>query len=490
MSTIRRTTWLITASVMVVSMLASSATARDDEADASQEALTFTIGSAVELALRVHPEVRSVREKSGEFGELVREARSEALPSLNAALGIRRTRDPGLLNSPFFSRLGDSDDGGGFPPEAFGAFYFDNYFWTFDVSQPIYTFGRVGNALKAAREERGGVNLDVQGVENRVSFETVQAAYAYLLAQQTLTVLQTEGTARERQLEQVETRFELQDATKLDVLRARVALANLRPDILDAENALQVARASVNNTLGRPINAPIEVLAELELPEPVPRVLRTEALLELAGQHRPELRRYGIDRRVLDARVGVTRSELRPQIRASAGFGVNTFQFGKVDDWTLRTWNAGVNFDWTIFDGMKTSSQIAVLRSQMTQSEHDETAFRNDLSVALKEANGTWIRALEALELTSLTVDEAREAERVAEESLQWGAATTLDVLQATLSVREAELNQTTAAHDALVSLAEMKYLVGFRADSPHSVIEEPASVATTRTAAEEGSNP
>lgn len=457
-----------------------SAFAGSDEEGSQPDVVTFTLNQAVELALAVNPEVLSAREKTQEFSALVREARAGALPQLDAALTWRRTRDPGLRNSnsPFFNELDPSQ----FPPNAFDAFFFSNYLWNIEVTQPIFTFGRVSNAMNAAREERGGVNLDVQGVENRVSYDTVRAAYAFLLAHQNLRVLETERESRQRQLEQVEARFELEDATKLDVLTARVALANLTPVVLQADNDLQVALASVNNTLGRPVDAPIEVLAELAAPDPLPHVMRPEALLEIAGQYRPELRRYAVDRKVLDARVGVTKSDLMPQVKAVAGFGVNTFGAANVTDLALHTWNAGVVFDWRIFDGHRAHSQVGALRSQMTQNEYDERTFKNDLSVSLKQAHGTWTRALQALEVTTLTVEQAREAERVAEESLKWGAATTLDVLQATLSLRQSELNKTTAAHDALVALAEMKYLVGFRADAPNSTIEAPQSIASVDT--------
>lgn len=481
------TRFSLTPWILIAASLAKPALARDGE---EQTVVTFTVNQAVELALAVNPEVLQVREKTAEFGELVREAKSEALPQVSAALSIRKTRDPGLRNSPFFTRFAG---GGGDPPPPgiFDAFFFTNYVWNVDVSQPIFTFGRVSNAMNAAREERGGVDLDVRAVENRISFDVVRACYAYLLAQHNLRVLETERGSRERQLEQVQVRFELQDATKLDVLRARVALANLQPVVLAADNTLQVARASVNNTLGRPIDAPIEVVAELSVPDPIPSVMRTEALLEIAGQRRPEMRRFAVDRKVLDARVGVTKSDLMPQIRATAGFGVNTFGASNVSDLALHTWNAGINFDWKLFDGHRTHSRVAALRSQKTQNEYDEQTFRDQLSVDLKEANGTWIRALEALEVTLLAVDQAREAERVAEESMKWGAATSLDVLQATLSVREAEFNQTTAAHDALVALAQMKYLVGFRADAPNSVIEQPRRISGAGASTlDEGSQP
>lgn len=481
-NTLRRLTPCI---VLCLTWLASPSFA-DSEDGEQLEVVTFTLNQAVEIALAVNPEVLSVREKTEEFGQAVREAKSEALPQLDAQLYWRRTRDPGLRNSPFFTRFAGGGDGQDLPEDAFGAFFLTNYLWNIEVQQPIYTFGRVSNAMSAAREERGGVNLDVQGIENRISFDTIRAAYAWLLAHHNLRVLETERNSRRRQLERVETRFELQDATKLDVLTAQVTLANLEPEILVADNNLAVALASVNNTLGRRVDAPIEVLAELELPDPVPNVMRPAALLEIAGQYRPELRRYAVDRKVLDARVGVTKSNLLPQIKATAGFGVNTFGAASVTDIALHTWNAGVIFDWKLFDGNRASAQVGALRSQKVQSEYDETTFKNALSVSLKQSHGTWTRALQALEVTNLTVDQAREAERVSEESLAWGAATTLEVLQATLALRQAELNQTTAAHDALVALAEMKYLVGFRSDAPDTMIEAPQSVAS----AAEGSEP
>jgi outer membrane protein TolC len=454
-----------------VSVLASG-----ESEESLQQTIQITVNQAVELALRVNPEVLQMRARTEEFGELVREARAEALPQVTARLSLAQNRDPGLRNSPFFARLLAGPDP--IPPEALSAFKFTNYVWNVDVSQPVFTFGRIPNALSAAREERTGVDLDVQEVENRVSFDAVRAAYAFLLAHSRLSVLETENAARERQLEQVQARFDLEDATRLDLLRARVALANVRPEVLAAENEVALALASVNSTLGRSADAPIDVIAELEVQQPPPVILRPAALLELAGQLRPELRRFGIDRRVLESRMGVVRSELKPEVRANAAYGINTFAAENVSDLALRTWTVGVSVDWKLFDGFRTSSQVAALRSQRTQSEFDERTFRNQLSVELEDSYGTWQRAIEALEVMSLAVEEAREAERVAEESLKWGAATTLDVIQSTLALRQAELNQRSASHDALLALAEMKYLVGFRADAPDSVIEAPGAVA------------
>ena len=446
-------------------------------AQSKPSVVTFTLAEAVGLALTTNPEVLAVRERFDEFKQLVKETKSDVFPQVSAVLAWRKTRDPGLLNSPFFTRFAGGE-GQSLPSSAFDAFFFTNYLWNFDVSQKVYSFGRISNALKVVKEERSGIDLDVREVENRISLDVARAVYGYLLAKQNLHVLEVERESRKRQLNRIQSRFEVEDATQLDLLRARVTLANLGPEILSSETAVQVAKASVNNTLGRSIDAPIEVREQLTLVQPFPNIMQVETLLEIAKKFRPELRRYAVDRKVLDAQVGVTKSELLPQISASAGFGVSTFDISNVSNFALHTWNAGVDFNWKLFDGKRTYAQVAVLRSQKTQSEYDEKAFRNQLSVRLTEASGAWNRALEALSATKLTVAEAKEAERIAEELLQNGAATTLDVFQATLSLRKAELNQTVVYHDALLALAEMKYLVGFRADSAHSIIEKLRPIA------------
>jgi HAE1 family hydrophobic/amphiphilic exporter-1 len=435
--------------------------------DIPKEMLTLT--TAVEYALNANPEVLKAREQIHEFDQLIRQARAEALPRVDGLVSVNRSRDPGLRNSPFFSRIIESGD---VPPEALLPFKFTNYIWQFSVQQPVYTFGRVSNALRAARDEVEGIQLDVREVENRLSRDVARACYGYLLAKQQLEVLRTEQAARERQLEHVQARFDLEDATRLDLLQAQVTLNNLRPEILSAENNLQIAVAVVNDALGRPVDAPFDITLPLVLPESYPELDKPQELMLLANENRPELMRFQIDRKVLDSRVGVTRSNVLPEISANFSLGINTFAPENLTDIGFRSWAVGVGLDWTLFDGLRTNAEIEALRSQVTQNRFEEDSFRSELSMELERTTGTWTRALEAVEVARFAVEQAEEAQRVAEESFQWGAATTLDLLEAARALREAEFNLAQAAHEALVALAEIKYLVGFRADASNSVLE------------------
>ena len=61
---------------------------------------------------------------------------------------------------------------------------------------------------------------------------------------------------------------------------------------------LAVARARLNETLGRPVRDPVEPAGALALPDPLPEVPEATELLERAGATRPELLRFSLTRQV------------------------------------------------------------------------------------------------------------------------------------------------------------------------------------------------
>ena len=260
----------------------------------AQETLAFTIAQAVDVASELHPDVRLNRERLAEFPILVREARAPYLPQLDLNLQFAQTRDPGFRNSPFFSRLiddpGASPFGGG-AGDFGGAFTFGTYLWNFQASQVVWSFG-LRPTLRGIDVGRAIAEADLEEVQNRVARDTVTRLHSYLLGLRTRDVLQQAVATSERGLELARDRLELGAGARLDVLRARVQLSRLRRQLSDAEDVLAVERAGINALVGREQAKAIEVLDALELPDPLPRVLPAEALMELAVERRPELRRY------------------------------------------------------------------------------------------------------------------------------------------------------------------------------------------------------
>ena len=445
-----------------------------------QETLAFTISQAVDVASELHPEVRLTRERLAEFPSLVREARSPYLPQLDLNLQVAETRDPGFRNSPFFSRLIDDPGGadslpfGGGAGDFGGAFTFGTYLWNFQASQVVWSFG-LRPALRGVEVGRLRVEADLEEVQNRIARDTVTRLHSYLLGLRTRDVLQQAVETSERGLDIARDRLELGAGARLDVLRARVQLSRLRRQLADAEDALTVERAGINALVGRDQAKAIEVLDALELPDPLPRVLPAEALMELAVQQRPTLRQFDIDRELLDVQTTLALADARPEIRANASYGINTFTFENTYDLELHNWNAGVSLTWNLFDGFGSGSRVASLRSQITQNDWEQNEYESTLEVTLRNATANWQAALTAIEEATLALEEAMEAERVAGEELVAGAATSYLVMETVQARRDVELEKARHTHDALNALAELKYLVGYSANAPHSVIADTA---------------
>ena len=73
---------------------------------------------------------------------------------------------------------------------------------------------------------------------------------------------------------------------KLDVIQARVSLAQSDNDLIANERDIATAQASLNRTLGRIIGAPIAPLDSLDVPPPLPDSATIE---QIALANRPEL---------------------------------------------------------------------------------------------------------------------------------------------------------------------------------------------------------
>ena len=448
-----------------------------------QETLAFTISQAVEVATGLHPEVRRNRERLAEVPFQLRQARAEFLPQLDLDLQAAQTRDPGFRNSPFFSRLIEDPEaaagfGGGDPSQFGGAFTFGTYLWNFRLSQTLWSF-RFVPALQGVEVQQALVEADLAEARNRIARDTAARLYAYLLGVRTRDVLTQAVETGERGLALARDRLELGAGARLDVLRARVQVSRLRRQLSVAEDALALERAGINALVGRGQQKAIEVLDELALPDPVPRVLPAAALMELAGQQRPAVQRFGLDRDLLEAQRRLAQADSRPEVRANASYGVNTFTFDNTRDLELHNWNAGVSLSWNLFDGFGSGSRVASLRSQETQNEWEQNEYETTLEVLLRAAAADWQAALHAIGEATLALEEASEAERVASEELGAGAATPFVVMETAQARREVELERMRHTHDALAALAELKYLVGYPANAPHSVIADiPARAA------------
>jgi len=253
----------------------------------AEEKRVLTLAEAVALAIERHPQVLSAQAREEALKGRIREVRSDALPDVTLNASGMRWRDPSFLNSPSFDQIAAQ-----FPGSLIveSANLFDYHV---AVSQPLYTAGKIGTAIKLASLESEGVGVDRARVEQEIKLRVIRSFNDLLLAEKQLDVARDTVAQRELHLEMARSRYKLGVATEVDVLRSEVSLANARPELIRAENSVRHARAVLNNLLVRPIDFPTEAAGELAYTPPTQGPLAE--VIRHALDRRPEMQRARIN---------------------------------------------------------------------------------------------------------------------------------------------------------------------------------------------------
>ena len=398
----------------------------------------LTLSEAVRLALERNPEVLVAREQLEELKGRITEVRADAYPQVTLQGFGLRLRDPSFLNSASFDKV----------PEEFRNALVPQSANLFDVGlsvkQPIYTAGKVGTAVKLALEGRHEKEEALEAVRQRVAFRVFQAFYDLLLADANLEVVRETYRQREKHLEQVRSRFSLGVATETDVLRSQVNLANTEPERIRAENGVRLARAALNNLIVVDLDTPTRIEGKLEYrPWPVasPAEIQANAL-----EVRPEI--LVARRLVQEARLlgNLAQAENRLSVDMEGRWGYNVRDPQNLFKQDFSRWNITFNFRLPFYDGGRKAGQVAQANSRLRAAEQNLAQLVNNVKLEIKAAADDMQSSAQAISAAQLNVAQAEKVLQMMQSNYQYGAATTLDVVdsQTALTVaRNAVINAT-----------------------------------------------
>ncbi|MGA2262782.1 MAG: TolC family protein [Acidobacteriota bacterium] len=399
---------------------------------------TLTLSDAVRLALERNPEVLVAREQLEELKGKITEVRADAYPQVTLQGYGLRLRDPSILNSASFDKLPDEFRSALVPTSA-------NLFDVgLTVTQPLYTAGKVGTAIKLAVEGQREKEAALEAVRQRVAFRVFQAFHDLLLAQANLEVVRETYWQREKHLEQVRSRFALGVATETDVLRSQVNLANTEPERIRAENTLRLARATLNNLIVADLDAPTQIEGNLAYrPWALPPAAELQAQ---ALEVRPEIlvaRRLVQEARLLGS---LARADNKLRVDMEGRYGYNIRDPKNLFNQDFNRWNITFNFKLPFYDGGRKAGQVVQADSRRRAAEQNLAQLENNVKLEIKAASDDLQSSAEAIAAARLNVSQAEKVLEMMQANYQYGAATTLDVFdsQTALTVaRNAEINAT-----------------------------------------------
>src|SRR5581483_10760716 len=309
----------------------------------------------------------------------------------------------------------------------FGQSY--TYQTTFIASQTLFQGGRIFAGTRSASRLREAAEYDASETRARLAVD-IQRAYLNALYLQRIVELQERNLelATER-MQQVEQFLAAGRAARYDLLRARVARANIEPLVLQARNDLDNAMLDLKRLLDVPMDRPLALTTVLDTA--VVRTIVEAAAADVAPDPpRPSVRSAELTLLARQDGVRVARAPLLPTVSMTFNygflglptknglpdrFGATSGEFCSPPSTTRVCQNNGffpdrsfgVQVNWAVFDGLLTKSNIELATAQRAIAETNLHQQREAAALDLGRARAEFNRARAAWNARGQTSAEA-----------------------------------------------------------------------------------
>lgn len=435
---------------------------------APADTLTLSLQDAVARALSKGEEMRAARANRMQTEGIVREAFSQALPQVSASLTYDRR-----LDSIYKGAEGDTLLGALFANSPFAAANTWNVELT--ASQILFSSGKTSAGIRAARAAHRSSAASVRQAADDVKFDVTRAYLDAALSHRLVAIAEADLAQARDHLHDVRLQQEQGTRSEYELIRARVDAANQEPAVVAARNGEEIAMLELKRLVNLPFDQPVALSTPLAFHDDLVPVVNTDSLppatrpsLEAAEANvegRRQLLRVERGRRWPDLSVSTTLSH---QAFPKDGLPTRS-QF-------LRDWSAEAKLTLPIFTGFRTSGTIQEARAQFELARADRDRARETVSLEVEQARAEVDRALSLLHARRETVRQAARGYHLADVRFSNGLSTQLEVSDARVQLRTAEVNEVQATRDYLVALAQLERALG----RPVPVRPTPLSELTT----------
>lgn len=459
---------------------------------AAQGAIDLSLNEAIARARSDSEEVRLAESAVAAAETRITAARSAALPQINANTSYART-----FQSPFTSGLEfaiPSDQR--FDPDPSAPLeqrvsYLENnadkavlttiadllstslrgvglgsphaYTVNLGGSQLLYSAGRVGAAVGIATNTRDAARHTADDERTQVELDVRTAYFRAQLAERLEAAADAALVQAESFANQVRLRLKAGFAADLDVLRAEVSLENLRPQLIAATNARQLALLNLKRLVNIPLEQPVRLTTPLDIPagaaeEDAPvnvdRAIETRGAVQAA-------------QRVVAAReqaVRAARSQYLPSIALQAAYGAQAFPTG-LFDFGSTLWrpngSATLAVQVPIFAGFQRSADVGNAEVQLRQAQLQLAQLREAVALEYQQARGERERARATIAAGQRTVEQAQRVYDLTVLRYEQGQATLIEISDARLALLQARTNLAQALADFHIASAAVRRALG-----------------------------
>lgn len=366
-------------------------------------------------------------------------ARSRLLPNINAS-----------LNQTYFVH----QPGARFDDQELFTSEKDSLSFGINIYQTIYDFGANISRYEASKTNLDLTKLDIVRIRNLVALDFLNTYFNLLETEKMVLVAQKEVESFESHLKVAQSLYDEGVITKNDLLQAEVMLSDTKQRLLTMKNRRSVIASQINNILARPIHADVQVV---DVPTSTTEVVELEKAWDIAGKERSEIKIIDHELRIINFQETVIKSDYYPTLFAQGGYSYteNRYQFPN-DNWSLIF---GIHLN--VFSGGSTKAEVSKVLYEREQLIEQKRKLIDDIILEVEKSYLDLKNALEKIQVTKDSVDQAEENLRINKIRYEEGIGTSTDVVDAITLLAKAETNYYRAVYELKRGHAGLLYAMG-----------------------------
>ncbi len=376
------------------------------------------------------------------------------LPTLRLSEGAMRSNDAvnafGFrLKQERFSQADFALDNLNFPSPI------SNFQTKLEVRQPVFNGGQAIYGRAQASAGVKAAEADLARGEDQVRYRTAQAYWGVVLSREALKAVQAGLETARANAAAAKARYRGETAPLSDLLAARVRVADLKGEEIEATNRVADAADGLTLVMGLEVDSdvfPADTLGRRRLKSDL------DPLISQALESRPDL--FAIRHRAEAARkgIGAARAAYLPHLNAFLEMNLDSDAMFRRQG---ESWTAGAMVTWDLFAGGRSIGGVRAAKAEAAGARA-QADFRQ--AEVVREVR----QAYRAVRAADAQVDVAEEALRQAEERLRItqlqyreGLATATDLLGAEAGFTQARVRRLQALGALNVGLGRLGFVVG-----------------------------
>jgi outer membrane protein len=311
----------------------------------------------------------------------------------------------------------------------------------------LYDFGRSKIGIEVAKQSVLGTRQALVGVEQNILLAAVQAYMDLRRAMETVAINQTSVRLIGEQLRAAQDRFNLGDATRIDVSQAEARLGAARAELAVATGDLAAARAAYLAEIGHQSDGQTSI-------PPTPALPKSFAEAQsIAQRMHPAVLQAQHQAKAADLQVELAVAQRRPTLGANVQL--------QEDDSGDTSSSATLSLSQTIYAGGRLSAAHRKTIAQRDAARASLTRTGVTITQAVSNAWSGIEVARAQIAAIDRQIDAAVAVYEGTRDQAELGSSTTLDVLDAEQDLREARSDRASAEARLQVALYSLLASMG-----------------------------